>query len=394
MRIVSLEKVEVGDVLGKSIFNDRGDLLLAAGFRITNDMKQALLARGVGYLYVIDKLSENITPEDVISDVVRAQVSKALTDVFSGIHRLEIPDELSKDAIQSRLITDSRYHSILKMPGIKKQTSILLDEIIDNNVRYFTMFPIKSIDGQEYEHALDVTLMCLIVGRHLGLDSKELRALSTAALLHDVGKMIIPDLSRKPTRLLSQEERQLIREHPTFSMLLVRENSPEAFKEQTTILHHHERIDGSGYPLGIRSPGLQPDKSRPDTPGAIFRLAEILGPINRYDNLLTLRHAGERFTPPLAMKAILEETRYWWNPFVVKAMVQTIHVYPVGSAVTIHGNSSNSFLGYSGLVLKVHEEHPMKPVLRMTHDPDGEPLKTPHEVDFSDEDLLELELHL
>lgn len=110
---------------------------------------------------------------------------------------------------------------------------------------------LKTRDADTYDHSKRTVKVSLLLGRECGLDLKEMRSLEFGALLHDIGKIGVPDnVLRKPGKL-NDFEWAIMRRHPDFGEEILRGLS--CFAEARTIVaQHHEKWDGSGYPLGLR----------------------------------------------------------------------------------------------------------------------------------------------
>lgn len=118
-------------------------------------------------------------------------------------------------------------------------------EIMDilSNIRYF--------DDATYAHSLNVALLANILGRWLHFDEEHLKILTVAGMLHDIGKVLIPsEIIKKPGRL-TKEEFEIIKQHPLKGYRLLKEQNIDENITQAALLHH-EKCDGSGYPLGLK----------------------------------------------------------------------------------------------------------------------------------------------
>ena len=156
---------------------------------------------------------------------------------------------------------------------------------------------VKTYLNRSYEHALNTTMLSVMLGRAFNYTPDELTALGTAAMLHDIGKLIFPDLANKPLRDLSPAEARRLRVHPAAGALIVARSAPLSNLEQAAIRQHHEQQDGRGYPMRLIGTNEPPLRVRVQGNREIFRFAEILAVANTFDNLINGDLVVEAMTP-------------------------------------------------------------------------------------------------
>ncbi len=391
MRIVKLENLHTGDILGKSLFNKRGELLLASGFQLSDEMIAKIRKSGFHYIYVMDEATRDIVPEEVISDTVRQVANQKLAETIDGVKGNLAFEKFAPAEIKKRLEEDQKLRSFVKVADIRKQVGNILEEIIDNQIMMFSSLPMKSDEGHEMEHAMDVTLLSLLLSREFNFDHREMRALGTSAMLHDIGKMVFPTLLKTPVSELSRDQKMMLREHPVYSMLILQGSEPTAYVEQATVLQHHEQHNGKGFPKGLRGFGRPPIKDRGKDQGFIHRHAEILAVANVYDNMVSGTQDGTVYSPDIAIQKIVNGDTGLWNPWVVKALSKVISVFPKGSMVRINKTATHAFEGYVGVVAKTNESDPHRPFLVLIQNAVGADI-TPKILDLNSEKHATIEL--
>ncbi len=394
MRIVKTDTLKPGDMLGKSLFNRKGELLLATGYELDAEMITRVRESGFRHVYLWDEATRDIKPEEVISDTTRQLTHVVVADL---VHELEnAAEDLKKYDpvdIQRQLEMDDRFKRMIKLDAVRKQVVQILEEIIEQQITMFTSLPMKSQSGHEYEHALDVAILSILVAREFNYEYRELKAIALAALVHDLGKQIFTDLKNKKENELNPEEKMILREHPVYSMLLLQNVAPGAYQEHTAVLQHHEQINGRGYPQGMRGTTGKPIQTANHDKGMIHRYALILGPVNAYDNLLSGTIDGKYLSPAEALTKVLDGSTGAWNPFVIKAMSRIIQCYPVGATVRILNNYTKTYIGYTGVIAECNTKEYQKPVVILTNNASGRAIP-PRRHDFSRELFMDLELVL
>lgn len=114
---------------------------------------------------------------------------------------------------------------------------------------------LKVKDREARAHNLRVARLCVHIGRQLSMSASELRLLARAGLMHDIGKLGIPDAVLGKHTALDESEWMLMRAHPEMGLALL-DRAGQSSREVLAVLYHHERLDGSGYPYGLRAESI------------------------------------------------------------------------------------------------------------------------------------------
>ncbi len=134
--------------------------------------------------------------------------------------------------------------------ALYRQVVMLLKDT-GNSINAFDMVQnLRHYDDSTYAHSMNVGLLCNVFADWLELGEEEKKTLTVAGILHDIGKTRVPlEIIQKPARL-SEEEYQIIKKHTEYGFAILTENKLD-YHIRYTALQHHERMDGSGYPLGL-----------------------------------------------------------------------------------------------------------------------------------------------
>ncbi|MBI5642525.1 MAG: HD-GYP domain-containing protein [Deltaproteobacteria bacterium] len=240
---------------------------------------------------------------------------------------------------------------------IEEITETVLSD--QNAIMGLTM--IKNYDNYLYNHSVNVSIMAIALGRNMALDKEELHAVGVAALLHDVGKTgVAEDIIRKPGGL-SSEEWEKLKEHPLLGSNIAKRMEGLEELIGRLIYEHHIKYDHSGYP---------------QTTSSIHPLSQIITISDAYDALTTLRVYQQPHSPVEAIKVMNNFSGRHFNPDTLKAFVNMIGVYPVGTMVRL---SSNEI----GVVTKLNSEFPALPFVKVLYDMEGNSLEASFELDLS-----------
>src|ERR1700704_3431022 len=154
-------------------------------------------------------------------------------------------------------------------------------------------------------HNRRVAQLCVQIGRQLAMTTTELRVLARAGLLHDIGKLAIPDQILDKHSALDAAEWTLMRSHPELGLSLLGQGRSR--REMLAVLYHHERLDGSGYPYGLGSVSIPIE-------------ARIVAVADTYDALTSDRPYRKARSPQDARRVVMEEAGRRLDPRVVTAM--------------------------------------------------------------------------
>jgi HD-GYP domain-containing protein (c-di-GMP phosphodiesterase class II) len=220
-------------------------------------------------------------------------------------------------------------------------------------------------DGELYHHSVNVTLFALAVGMGMGMPRDQLIELGMGSLLHDVGKLRVPETILKKPGRLTEEEFEYIKLHTAYGyeLLSVVPDLPKA--SARVALQHHERFDGSGYPRGLVGE-------------EIHLYSRITGAVDVYEALTANRVYRCAYLPHQAYELLLGGGGSQFDPAVIDSFVSTIAIYPVGMTLLL----SN---GYRAVVTRSPKRQTQRPVVRIIEDSDGHPVQTPWELDLSKE---------
>lgn len=201
-------------------------------------------------------------------------------------------------------------------------------------------------------HVLNVTVISLLLGRTMGLDVAELNHLGTGSLLHDIGKLELPERLRWYSNQFNNAERKIYQEHVSKGITLVQAMRLPV-EEMAIIAQHHETADGRGYPRQLSGDKIHP-------------LARIVALVDQYDGLCNPPNPAEAVTPHEALSLIFAQMKKQFDPNVLTHFIRMMGVYPPGSIVELSD-------GRLGLVVSVNSSRPLKPSV-FIHDP-----RVPHD---------------
>jgi putative nucleotidyltransferase with HDIG domain len=294
-----------------------------------------ILASNIKEVWIDSDKGLDVAPGQAsVSEVEsEAQVEAQMQEVAQGERQLApVPaeDELrrarkiyqqSKNAVMS-MFQEARMGKALNGVSAERMVQEIADSVSRNLGAMISLARLKTADNYTYMHSVAVCAMMIALARQLGLDEAQTRSAGVAGLLHDVGKMAMPmNVLNKPGKL-TDAEFNVIRSHPELGhkMLLAGENiDPIALD---VCLHHHEKVDGTGYPKQLR--GEQ-----------ISLFAKMGAVCDVYDAITSNRPYKAGWDPAESMRKMAEWANGHFDAQVFQAFVKSLGIYPIGSLVRL-----------------------------------------------------------
>ncbi len=322
MRYVQIEEAQAGMIAAKPIFDNIGKVLLSKGSVVTADYIERLMRRGMPGFYIEDEWSKDIEIEDVISPELRN----------AGIAAL-------------------RNNNIDETLDIAKK---MIEQILSSSVVSLDLMDLKSYDNYTYQHSVNVAIISTLVGMKMGLTKGNLQDLCIAAILHDVGKVLIDnDVLNKPGRL-TNEEYTIVQRHSTLGYEIIKDRLDISATVKSAILMHHENEDGSGYPNGYKS-------------GQIHLYAKIIHVADVFDALTSKRTYKPAYARSEAAEYLMGSCGTMFNKEVVEAFLLAVPIYPRGIRVLLSNH-------LDAIVVR-NTKNTLRPVIRFENN---------EEIDMSD----------
>jgi len=230
----------------------------------------------------------------------------------------------------------------------KKQVTNIVDSIFRNSDALISLTRLKSFDNYTFTHCVNVSVLLTSFAKKLGYNRKKLEQLALGGLVHDVGKMKIPDeVLNKPGRF-TDEERQIMKNHTVYGKEVLDKTPGIPEVSKLLALEHHERFDGKGYPYGKDHTELQHDS-------LLAAIADV------YDALTSKRVYKPGMPPPQALAYIKERGDSEFKKSLVDLFIVNVGVFPVGSLVELNS-------GELGIVSEVNRDDLLKPFVLLITD--------------------------
>lgn len=340
MRVLSVDKLKPGMVVGRSIYGSSGEILLAAGVELNQRYIQRLEQIGIMLLYIKDEVFDDVEIDDVVSQKTRVEAVKATKEFMNG---LKLNKKLDSKRV-SRIVNN------------------IIDDLMNNPDIIVNLVDLRAMNDYTFSHSVNVAILSTIIGVENGYDQIKLRNLAAGALFHDIGKTLIPENILNKTTPYTAEEEEEVKQHSILGFEILRKIEDFNLLSAHVAFQHHEKFDGTGYPRGLKGEEI-------DEFARIVTIAEF------YDTLTSKGLDEKRHLPRHALEYIILNSGKFFDPKFVEIFIRIIALFPVGSIVVLN-------TGEQGAVIKVNKKFPSRPVLRILYDASGNRVEPSYDVDL------------
>ncbi|MCM0614059.1 HD domain-containing protein [Marinobacter sediminum] len=298
--------LELGSPLPWNVYDADGNVLLRQGYVIqTNSQLEQLFERGRFKPRKIERPQEEIVEDN------------GERNPFA-----DYPDLLQELEATLNAITSTDPSAQKRLLGLARMIERNCIESPDASLALVHLY---ALGPTIHEQILFYAILCQFIARQFGLEEKRISVLTAAALTANLALAPIADQLNASNKVLSPEQRSVIRKHPERSIQALRAAGIDNKLMLKIIAQHHEQADGSGYPDGLSGTDIRPE-------------AEILALSERYVAMITRRAYRNRMnvTDARRMIATLADGKY--RPAIPKALLQVLGEYPPGTLVRLDNN--------------------------------------------------------
>lgn len=335
-------------VLGRAVYDVRGQLVLAEGDKLTKDSLGLLARSGAAEILIEDPRVADILVGSLYSARLEAKAVQALRMLMTQI-------EGKADGV-------SEGDIIGIYPQVNEMANRLIPEV---NGEPEVSGPL-TLQGYDFIHAVKVTGVAMLLGRYADMERDELVELGITAMLSNIGYIaLLPGLLDEP-RELTDDETADLHTHPVESakMLITAGLSDLVLRG---VEQHHERWDGSGYPEGRKT-------------DEITRYAQVIAIADTYHALLSRRPHRPAFKPHEAVEFIVAFAGQLFEPGLTQLFARKVPQYPSGLGVKLSS-------GEIGIVSDPNVGHIARPIIRICFE-NGKALPEPYDLDLSEEQTM------
>ena len=338
------------------------------------DTIEKTIDNGIREVYIdTDKgLDVNDAPtEEEVKQEIQTEFSMFLKSGKEDTNRVSVEEEIvrakeiKKEAKQTvqKVMEDIKLGKQIKLDKVESTVDKMVDSIFRNKDALASLSRIKKVDEYTFSHSVSVCVLMISFARHLGLDSQTVKEVGVGGLLHDIGKTNIPIelLNKKGT--LTEDEYIIMKEHVVQGTVLLYDFSDIYDTSVCVAAHHHERMDGSGYPNGLKGE-------------EISKFGQMAGIVDVYDAITSDSHYRRGIQPTEALKKLYEWSKFHFNSALVQQFIKCVGIYPVGTLVLLES-------GMLSIVLTHGYKNILKPTVRIVFDTKKMKNVAPYDIDLS-----------
>lgn len=350
---VQISSIDSGAVVARPIYNDEGVLLVPNGMVLHKKMVKNLMDQGIYDAFVV-------YPESETSKILELyEASPHIDDIIYHKTRIQA-QKLIKKAMD-RILPEKNFN----MAKMIKMIDEILEELLYAKDIMLTLSRLRTIDHYTYEHSVNVCVVSLVIGIDMNLQPPELRQLGIGALLHDIGKAIIPDdILNKPSGLTTEEYNE-VKSHTEIGYKILTETGITEEAAEIALLHH-EKYDGTGYNRNLRGEEIP-------------LLARIVTLADSYDAMSNDRIYRKKIAPDRVYREIAGLSGYHFDETITDRFLRRIDLFPNGTGVVLNTN-------HKGVVVGQNKYLPQTPVIRIFRG-DTDPFHAEGSTNYVDIDL-------
>ncbi|TGE34580.1 HD-GYP domain-containing protein [Desulfosporosinus sp. Sb-LF] len=332
MRLVNIRYVEEGSILARQVINSSGMVLLQAGVRLTASYIGRLKTMGYDVLFILDDRLDDVEFQTAIT----AQTREA------AYHTIE---KVSK-------YIESGQEDALSVENIRKTIQQMINDLLFSADILGNLSEIQGYDDYTFHHSVNTTILALVLGIASGYSEPKLIELGMGVLMHDIGKIKVPEYILNKKTPLTEEEFGEIKQHATYGFDILRKNNDLSLLSSHIAFQHQEKWDGSGYPRGLKGSEIHEY-------GRLAAIADV------YEALTSKRVYRKAVEPNDAYEYIVAQSNSHFDPQMLEIFKKHIAVYPSGSGILL----SN---GQRGNVVRQNSAFPNRPFVRMLYEKEEE----------------------
>lgn len=338
MRFVPVKHLGGDEILAVSITNANMQTLVREGSLLSLKLITRIKRYGIHSVYIKDTLLGDDSVESVKDTIQPILRSHSINKIKLSFDRFENRIKKQKQVLKYGDSGNDLFE------GIKNISKDLISEIMSSKNTMVAMNDIKTTSDYHYKHSINVAVLSLIVGTELGLSTKELEDLAFGALLIDVGCNWVDETLLEKEAPLTEQELVEMHRHVQHSYDHINDNTTFNAHVKSIIMHHHERMNGTGYPNNLKADDIHP-------------LAKIVMIADVYDALTSDRPHRAAYKQHEAIEYIMAAADGQFDFKIANIFARKVVPYPVGTYVLLSNKQQ-------GVITKNNINHPLRPIIR------------------------------
>jgi HD-GYP domain-containing protein (c-di-GMP phosphodiesterase class II) len=340
MQRISAVYAKPGMTIVTPIYDSWGDVVLEKDKMLDAKDIAAITDSGIGEVFISNEYTQDIVVQPVITPDLSGAVSKALRRVI----------------IDVRTILTGKNQQSVDISQLKQYVIEIMEQLKSVDTGNASICGCFSIRDYNYVHPVKVCAISLLIGKTLNLDESQLINLGLAALLQNVGYVLVPQGILEKAGPLNDAEVQVVQKHPIYGSEILQRYGQEGYEIADIVLQHHERWNGSGYPFQLPGDGISLPAQILGITDTCFALASKRPHREEFLPVFAIEHSI--VSPQDAMEFILAYSGELFNPELVRIFVSHVPIYPTGVRIKLND-------GHEGVVYKSNEGLIRRPQVRI-----------------------------
>ncbi len=363
MKKIKIDQLKVG-MFVEDVLNARDVLVLSANSLIWDQSQiDALKRQGVQSLFINTEKGRDILVDEKPLAPVTIDPKKREDDYYKELEKARVVHRQTLET--AREVLDSIKKGVtFSMEKVEKAAENVVDSIQRNPDTLISLSQLKGYDEYTYTHSVGVSILVASLANSMGYSGELLVQAGIGGLLHDIGKMRVPEsILNKPGKY-NDLEFKIMKKHPEHGLDIVKDKKKFSDISRTIIIQHHERYNGRGYPYGLKDNQIA-------EVGLIAAVADV------YDALTSNRVYRAAWPPQKALALIFQGADEDYSRRIVELFTQHLGIYPAGSFVRLVS-------GAMGVVTRVDRGNLLAPTMVVLFDESGKRLEKPYECELAE----------
>lgn len=336
MRLCSINEIKENDVLARDVMADDYNVFLYKNTILNDKYIEKLKKLNVPFVYIKDELSEE-------------QVAILKKDI----------EEISKSKMKE-VIARHTYNNGASLQDISSTADNIISNILEEEEVIENIYDIKERSSDIYSHSISICVLSTLVALKLGLDKESVHDIGVGCLLHDFGlRYLMIEYQDEEVESLSPKELVEYKKHPVYAYSALKNENWLSKKSKEIILCHHERLNGSGYPLHATEISIE---------------TKIVGVCDVFDEMIC-GIGCRRMKIYEAVEYLKSNRNLLFDSSVVNALLEFTAVYPTGSIIMTNE-------GEVAIVIRQNKNFPERPVIQISRDANGKAVEGEKIIDL------------
>jgi putative nucleotidyltransferase with HDIG domain len=332
-----------------------------------------VIEHGIKELYIDTSKGTDVedspTEADVKAEIEREMVGLAqqepLQNTSSLGEELRRAQKVHSEANQivHGILNDARLGKQVELEKVEPLVEKVTESILRNNDALLNLCRIKNKDDYTFQHSVSVGALLISFARAMELDRATIHLIGIGGMLHDIGKMRVKNAVLNKPGKLTDPEFSHMKSHVVYSREILEQTPNISPISIDVAAQHHERYDGSGYPLGLK--GEQ-----------ISLFGQMAAIVDVYDAITSDRVYHKGMSPTEALRKIFEWSKFHFNHQLAQAFARSIGIYPTGTLVRLES-------GLLAIVISQHEKNLLTPLVRAVYNTRHNHFISPRDIDLA-----------